>query len=669
MKKYFLSVLVFFISIVGLSGSPVFSAVAEFTASEKNLTERRITVSRIGQKSAVVSLNTAVSIEMKIRFRIVGESEWNYLESSNQNEVELVNLIPGSKYEVQCSGMESAAQWSYSEYFESKPLNTGPNMLIIVLDDARYDTYSKTGASDFFQTPAIDRIANEGVNFEFSFPVLSACAPSRASIMTGLYPHNHGVINNDYQPDFDKQTIAPILHDAGYYVGFIGKYGFKKFPNPGYDYFCESATDPYWNTKYYNNNSDNQTTIVGHKTTIFTEKAFEFFQQVPDGQPWLLYLFHKAPHVPLTPRLEELELMDNADVPLPANFYQQYQDNIPSHYYECNHEKYSQTEEEFLDDYKSYYELLAGIDWSIDTIFQYLDAMGITDSTLILFTSDNGLLIGDHFLSGKELALEQSIRIPMFIRYPKWFPEGTVVSDQMALNIDIGPTMLDAAGIDATPYNLDGTSMRALYNGTETRTELFYEHFNRGAEECNPTFNAISDFSYKYVQNACTTSADEFYDLTIDSLENFNFINDPDYFELIDEYKAKLEQLKIKWNYINLRDTLMGCRLDSVDSTSIDSSIVLGSHFPEQNSFLPEQLSIYPNPTGDFITVDLDGFADDAGIQLYNVFGQLLYKEEGLESIDLKVKRKIDVSGFPPGTYLLVIRSNGRHASIPFVRR
>jgi N-acetylglucosamine-6-sulfatase len=649
-----------------LGHQPGFAATHQIFSGPQPRPPHNIHVSRTGSHSAQIAWDSIDGAAYEFRFRALNSAVWTYAEPVQINRIDLSGLSARTKYEFQVRAFvdDAASDWSTSHTFESKLLPTGPNMLIVYLDDSRYDCFGATGAPDYISTPAIDRIANEGANFKYCFPALSLCEPSRASIMTGLYPHHSGVIDNDYQPDFDKQTIAPILEAAGYHVGFVGKYGFKKFPNPGFEYYCESSSDPYWNGKY-DYNGQNNIIIPGHKTTVFTEKAFEFLQSVPAGEKWVLFFAHKAPHVPLTPRLEESNLLDGVDIPIPPNYYTPYAVNAPSHYNECNHEKYADTEEDFKQDYRDYHELNAGVEWSMDTLLQYLEMNGLTDSTLIMFTSDNGLLIGEHFLAGKELALEESIRVPMFIRYPKWFPPGTLVDSAMVMNIDIAPTMIDAAGLPDT-FGMDGTSMRRFYDGSAERKELFYEYFHR--ETCNPTFTAIRDFKYKYVQNGCTTSADEFYDLTIDSLENYNLINYEAYFDLIEEYRTKLEALKIQWDYINLSDSLIDCKLDSVDSTAVDSTIIIGIEPPIENSFRPGQLNVYPNPASDLLTVTLNIFTGNCEITVTDALSRIMFYEAEIESRELEVVRKINVRAYPPGYYLLTVRCNGLSASIPFVK-
>lgn len=422
-----------------------------------------------------------------------------------------------------------------------------PNILVIVYDDARYDSFQANDSTSFFDSPAIDRIAAEGVVFQYAFPALSLCSPSRASIMTGKYPHHHGVIENKKvkNEDFPHIVVSKILHDNGYYTGFVGKYGYKVIhADDGFDYVLESTSDLYWNSKYYYN-SVGQNVITGHKTDVITEKALEFLNSVPANQPFLLFIEHKAAHAPYEPRPQDSGIFDSSPIPYSDNM-QPWVSDIPSQYVDC----YSVDTNEVKSFFKGYYELLQGAEESIDTILKFLEDSGMLDSTLIIFTSDNGFLFGEHLMEDKEVALEESIRIPMFIRYPEWFAPGTVVTTDMAMNIDIAPTILDAAGIPDT-FNMDGMSMRTL-----DRKELFYEYFQRA---CKPTLVAVRDFNYKFVSSRCANTVEEFYDLVNDPEENTNLINDSASQSLIAIYRNKLDSLKTVYGYILVNDTIVDC--------------------------------------------------------------------------------------------------------------
>jgi N-acetylglucosamine-6-sulfatase len=258
-----------------------------------------------------------------------------------------------------------------------------PNVLLIYLDDCKYDVFGPNGGPAFFQSPSINSIAEEGINFRWCFPALSLCQPGRASIISGLYPHHHGVYSNALLNNFPHTTIAEIMHDAGYYTGFVGKYGIQRFPVPGYDFYCHSSTDEYWNARYQDNEED-WTTINGHKTEVFTDRALQFLDSVPPGKKFMLLLAHKAPHVPYDSRTQDEGLFDNDTMPFPEN-YPAYVENAPSHYTDCN--TAYRNSSKISETYRGYFELLNGAEWSIDTILNYLKSKNLLDSTLIIFTS------------------------------------------------------------------------------------------------------------------------------------------------------------------------------------------------------------------------------------------------------------------------------------------
>ncbi|MBK9732607.1 MAG: sulfatase-like hydrolase/transferase [Chitinophagaceae bacterium] len=525
-----------------------------------------LTASQISANTAtIVWSNCGDNTSSYVRYRPSGLQVWQIIPAGNKTSLLLSQLNQSTVYEYEVKTCGETGEWSATKSFKTLADDDWkPNILCIVLDDCRYDVFAPNGGPTFFQSPGINRIATEGARFEYAFPALSLCSPSRASIVTGLYPHHHEVITNGSYESFALPTVANVLHDYGYYNGFVGKYGFQSFPNvTGFDYYCESSNDFYIDT-YYDYNGQMHVKIPGHKTDVITNKALEFLNSVPTGKRFLLYVDHKAPHVPYTPRPQDEGIFDNETMPFPDNF-NLWTHNIPSTYLEC----YS-TSNDSADKYNqmvNYYELLAGAEASIDTILSWLEHRGILDSTLVIFTSDNGLMIGEHELGGKEIALEESIRLPMFIRYPRWFAPGTVISDEMAMNIDIAPTMLEAAGV---PDGLitDGLSMHELANHTAHRNELFYEYFYRNS--CNPTSTSVRDFNYKYVTSRCTSAVEEFYDLTNDPKENINLINAPNYSSLIQQYKSKLDSLKQVYGYVLVEDTIEPCYLKTPDFCNIN---------------------------------------------------------------------------------------------------
>lgn len=635
------------------------------TASKINIKTKscslpeNISVYNIDNTSATISwITCGLNTNAYVRIRPKGVMSWTILPAGAQSTLTVSNLIPETKYQYQVNSCDTSTKslWTPMGLFTtlSKPA-WQPNILLIYLDDCRYDVFTPNGGPSFFQTPAISSIAEEGANFRWCFPALSLCSPSRASIVSGLYPHHHGVYSNALVDTFAHITLAQIMHENNYYTGFVGKYSFEKFPIPGYDYYCQSSTDEYWDTKYQYN-SPNFTTIPGHKTDVLTWKALEFLNQVPDGKRFMLFLAHKAPHVPYDSRPQDEGLFDDDIMPFPLN-YDKYKKNIPSHYYDCD-EQYP-TSGPISGNFKKYLELINGAEWSVDTILHYLDSKNLLDSTLIIFTSDNGLLIGEHKLGGKEIALEPSLQLPMFIRYPKWFAPGTLINDEMAMNIDIAPTVLDAAGIPDT-FHLDGISMRSLANGSAHRKELFYEFFYRS--NCNPTFQAVRDFQYKYVKNQCSGTSEEFYDLVNDPLETKNLINAPNYATLIALYQDKLDSLEDQYGFVNISDTTLPCSLWSADSSVIQFKA-------NSANVLSDELQLFPNPVHDQITLQYaGGAAGDLHLSVTNLFSQTVF-EKKLHTAGGFFSYSLDVSDFVPGIYIVNIISRETHESLLFEKQ
>ncbi len=519
---------------------------------------------------------------------------------------------------------------------------------MILIDDGRYDNYTFTYGPSWFQTPNIKRIADEGINYKYCFPATSLCSPSRASIMTGDYPHHTGIVRNGVSDSLTIPTIATILQSNGYYTGFVGKYGFNKWPIPGYDYFLDSSNDDYWNTYYFYYKTGWQL-ISGHKTTVLTDSAKKFIETAPSDKPWCLFLFHKAPHSPLQPRAEDSTLYENEIMPFPSNFYK-YTIDYPNYMYFCH--SYSGDSSQLKNEYLKYYQLLAGVEWSTGVILNTLDSLGILDSTMVIFTSDNGLLKGEHLASGKQVALEESLRLPLLIRYPKWFTPGTLVNDQLVSLIDLAPTIIDAAGI-TNPVNMDGWS---LHDTSKQRKEFYYEFFNKN-EECTPTMHAVRSFEHVFIHNSCTFNTNEFYDLINDSLMNFNQINNPAYADLISEYIQKLDSLQKFYGDTVWVDTIVTCKLTSNFPT-----------FDEDEDVVGTEIIIAPNPGSGTGTIFFKATeAALLNVQVFDIMGrkidQLICKNPSN-----KISLPFDFGAMAKGIYLLKMQTTNEVYSFRYLK-
>ncbi len=541
----------------------------------------------------------------------------------------------------------SAQQFQNSNVQKSAP-PAQPNILVIMLDDARYDFCEPNGGPAFFQSPSINRIAYEGVNFKNSFVIESICGPSRATVYTGLYPQNNGVDSNFGDTICcGLPTVATILKSSGYYTGMIGKYGLQSAPQPGYDYWCVSNTVPYFNSQF--NINGIKVTLPDHKTDIITLKTLEFLQNRPVNQPFLLFMNHKAPHKPLTPRPVDIGLFDNDTMPLPDNFYR-YTQNFPDYIYKFHLQNpdtitgITDTTLDRIEQTRLTYELFAGVESSVTQVLNYLDSTGITDSTLIIFMSDNGYLQGDHFLMAKELPYEESMRIPIFVRYPNWFPAGSVVTNEFALNLDIAPTILDAAGIPNT-YNMPGFSLRNLYNQTSHRNEFIFQFNSKSTE---PYLRAVRSVDYKYIKNFCVDSVEEFFDLVNDPAENINRISDPFYAPLVQLYRQKLDSFMLVLN-----DTLV----DSVMNCVLINPVVI--NYTEMDDY-SDEYEVFPNPANDFVKIKLaNHFTETISYSIYNMLGEKLYSAEETKKT-ISYETQIPLNFLKPGIYQLIINSNDK---------
>lgn len=417
---------------------------------------------------------------------------------------------------------------------------TKPNILVIVLDDARFDMFAPNGGPSFFSSPAINRIADEGINFKFSGATTSLCCPSRASIYTGLYAHHHGTFEETLSPKPGLTYVSQVLKDAGYYTGFIGKwlYNWKLPDTPvGFNYWA--VTDSFNHlTPLVRFNDGTSQMYSENDPVVFTDLAVDFLDnKVPAQQPWLLFLCHRVPHTPYQPIQSDNLLYQDSVMPFPDNFYP-YQKDFPNYLYPGH--LYEGDSAALVQDMKDYYETCQGAEYSTDSMLKYLEGKNLLDSTLIIFMSDNGFMLGEHYLTKKILAQDESLRIPIFVRYPAWFTAGTVVNDEFGSNLDIAPTILDAAGIPDT-FHMDGVSLRKLADGELQRKYFFYENY----QSVGNWWDAVRSFDYMYIYSYCDSLVEEFYDLTNDPKENTNVIFDTAYSALIQEYRDRIDSFRL----------------------------------------------------------------------------------------------------------------------------
>lgn len=420
-----------------------------------------------------------------------------------------------------------------------------PNIIIILADDGRYDEYRPTGAPDWFVAPSIERIANQGANFTRAYVPTAMCAPSRASIYTGLYAHQHGADNNN-TPYYDSLiTIQQILEDQGYYTGFIGKYG-QGFNAPNeFDYWINLESENYLNVNY---NVNGVTTFIpGHTTDVLATFVNAFLDStlVHSDQPFALFFFPLAPHPPATPRVEDKHAYDGQPIPFPTNFYA-YDSLYPQFYYEgtSNWVKDSSETEDFI---RERFCCLRGLDDNISDIFNFLDLYHEEDNTFMAYTSDNGYIYGQHLMRAKVFPIEEAIHVPLFVKYTPWFAPNTVVSNDLAEIIDLPATLLDLIGVEDT-FGFEGISLHSLAAPDTLRHYVRYEYAgdDDGPGGFNvPALRGVRSFNYLYSKANCDCFTEEFYDFSADPQQNQNEILNPDYQPLINQYRSILDSLML----------------------------------------------------------------------------------------------------------------------------
>ncbi len=300
-----------------------------------------------------------------------------------------------------------------------------PNVLILLTDDQRWDAMGCAGNS-IVQTPEMDRLAREGTMFTHAFVTSSICAASRASILTGQYERSHHCNFNTgilHRPQLE-QSYPMLLRAAGYYTGFIGKYGV----GDGERDIEGSEVFDRWYGFYGQGVYFPDTQPGKHLNEMTVEQTNDFLDHVPADKPWCLSISFKAPHsgqgyVGYESEKDLQSLYADVAIPTLPLAQQEYFDLLPAFLRRCNartsywKQRFS-TPELYQATMKDYYRLITGVDRAIGRIRSELDRRGVAGNTVILFLSDNGDMMGDYMIGGKELLFDVSIRIPLIVLDP-----------------------------------------------------------------------------------------------------------------------------------------------------------------------------------------------------------------------------------------------------------
>jgi len=427
---------------------------------------------------------------------------------------------------------------------------TRPNIILFLADDMRWDAMGCAG-NQIIQTPHIDRLAKQGVRFTNSFVTTSICAVSRASFLTGQYESRHKIHDFDtpLSPAAFSKTFPALLRRNGYCTGFVGKWGVgmgKPVPKDQFDYWAG------WNDwgMYFEKGDP------VHRTQKTRKQALKFIRQFASKTPFLLWVSFKAPHSQdhhpkqFLPEPQFDDLYKNIRIPVPKTANQESFEKMPP-FVQTSENRLRwmlrfATPEMYQESVKNYYRLIAGIDYTVGEVLSLIHELGHDENTVVIFTSDNGFFLGEHGMAGKWLMYEESIRIPLVICDPKLAKARRgQVAEQMVLNIDIAPTILDFAGV-TKPKVIQGHSLKSLMLGPagNWRTDWFYEHSHRHPW---PIYGSqgIRTERWKYIRYLDTEPLyEELFDLHQDPFEEHNLITSKQNIDVLNEMRHRFEVLR-----------------------------------------------------------------------------------------------------------------------------
>lgn len=418
-----------------------------------------------------------------------------------------------------------------------------PNFLFIYTDDQRWDAMGvvqreqgEKARFPWFKSPGMDRIAAEGVRFRNAFVTLSLCAPSRAAFLTGRYNHANGITNNGTPFPADAVTHATLLRAAGYKTAYIGKWhmGNQRGQRPGFDYSASYvAHGRYQDCPFEINGTDAPT--KGWVDDVAADFAIEWMKQNKE-RPFSVVVGFKSPHNPRGGNNlpERLRGLYEGEISRPTPNC-----GVPAIFHKATAD--SKTATGLADNaiHLDYLRHIRGVDENVVRMLEALDALGLAEDTVVVYSSDNGFYLGEHNSGDKRSLYDESLRVPFLVRYPRLFGKGTVV-DEMVLNVDLAPTFLDLAGVPVPP-EMQGASWRELAAGRKPakwRTSFFAEYYKEVGDV--PTCYAIRTATHKLVKYPNLPEFTEVFDLTADPYEIKNLAADA---ALTAKLDAELEQL------------------------------------------------------------------------------------------------------------------------------
>ncbi|MFY0654490.1 MAG: sulfatase [Cyclobacteriaceae bacterium] len=427
-----------------------------------------------------------------------------------------------------------------------------PNVIFLLTDDQRWDALGAAG-NPIIQTPNLNHLAKNGMMFKNAYVTTSICCSSRASILSGQYMSRHKIDNfgTSFSPEAYDQTYPMILKQNGYKVGFIGKYGVGKpaeQPAQLYDYWaCSKTGQP-----IYENVDENGNYI--HYTDLVDGYIQEFLNQ-KDDKPFCLSVSFKSPHVQDADTIRQFIPNPRYDdyykddvIPVPETADPKYWESFPDFFrtdVNIARRRWNwrfSTPEKFQTSVKNYYRLITGVDDVVGNIMAKLIESGEADNTVIVFIGDNGFYLGEHGMAGKWYGHEESIRVPLIVYDPRNKEKMAKSFDQIALNIDIAPTILGLVGLDK-PEKMQGVNLLDMVDTEKANRETFFYEHTFAATPRIPVVEGVVSKTVKYM-NFTEHGYEELYDLKSDPLEKNNLAGNSEYSDLLEQKRKEYQKLK-----------------------------------------------------------------------------------------------------------------------------
>jgi N-acetylglucosamine-6-sulfatase len=434
----------------------------------------------------------------------------------------------------------------------------------VITDDQRYDALGFMRGQSFLETPHLDALAKKGVHFRNAFVTTALCSPSRATILTSLYAHQHRVVDNNHPLSPELVFFPQYLRRAGYETALIGKWhmgGESDAPQRGFDHWVSfRGQGSYVPTPDGLNINGRRVPQRGYITDELTEYALLWLEQRKQKRPFFLLLAHKAVHSKLVPAPRHRGKYANTRFQLPKSLTPKPAQAALQPLWVQNQRNsvhgaefpYQKTDGKLAEYFQRYAETLLSVDESVGALMDHLRRNGLLDSTVLIFMSDNGFAFGEHGLIDKRTAYEESMRIPLLMHCPELFQGGQVVT-KLAANLDVAPTVLDLAGLEP-PAHMRGLSLVPLARGEEPtwRDALLYEYYWERNYPQTPTLHALRSERHKYIRAHGVWDLDELFDLEADPGEESNLIFSPGHGALAADMNARLFELLTETSGMNI---------------------------------------------------------------------------------------------------------------------